>query len=80
MVIASGSKGLKGKKVFSIICISHKRKSNSQRKPEEICFREKLHGNRFWEKRAKRKFFSIICISHKGKSNSQRKTEEICVG
>ena len=54
MVIASGSKGLKGKKVFSIICISHKRKSNSQRKPEEICFREKLHGNRFWEKRVKR--------------------------
>ena len=50
MVIASGSKGLKGKKVFSIICISHKRKSNSQRKTEEICFREKLHGNRFWEK------------------------------
>ena len=31
-------KGLKVRKFFSIICISHKRKSNSQRKTEEICF------------------------------------------
>ena len=38
MVIASGSEGLKGKKgLFFTICISHKGKSNSMWKTEEIC-------------------------------------------